>query len=37
LASAIENIRKQDVHSVEDLKVLEETIRGQVHRLNRHL
>ncbi len=29
LTSAIENIRKQDVHSVEDLKVLEETIRGQ--------
>ena len=29
LTSAIENIRKQDVHSVEDLEVLEETIRGQ--------
>jgi len=29
LTCAIENIRKQDVHSVEDLKVLEETIRGQ--------
>lgn len=29
LTSAIENIRKQNVHSVEDLKVLEETIRGQ--------
>ena len=29
LTSAIENIRKQDVHSVEDLKMLEETIRGQ--------
>ena len=29
LTSAIENIRKQDVHSVEDLKTLEETIRGQ--------
>lgn len=29
LTSAIENIRRQDVHSVEDLKVLEETIRGQ--------
>ena len=29
LTSAIENIRKQDVHSVEDLKVLEKTIRGQ--------
>ena len=29
LTSAIENIRKQDVHSVEDLKALEETIRGQ--------
>ena len=29
LTSAIENIRKQDVHSVEDLKILEETIRGQ--------
>ena len=29
LTSAIENIRAQDVHSVEDLKVLEETIRGQ--------
>lgn len=29
LTSAIENIRKQDVHSVEDLKVLEDTIRGQ--------
>ncbi|MDY5818827.1 MAG: class I SAM-dependent DNA methyltransferase, partial [Treponema sp.] len=28
LTSAIENIRKQDVHSVEDLKTLEETIRG---------
>ena len=29
LTSAIENIRRQDVRSVEDLKVLEETIRGQ--------
>lgn len=29
LTSAIENIRKQDVHSVDDLKTLEETIRGQ--------
>lgn len=29
LTSAIENVRKQDVHSVEDLKTLEETIRGQ--------
>lgn len=29
LTSAIENIRRQDVHSVEDLKVLEKTIRGQ--------
>ena len=29
LTSAIENIRAQDVHSVEDLKTLEETIRGQ--------
>ena len=29
LTSAIENIRKQDVHSVEDMKVLEETICGQ--------
>lgn len=29
LTSAIENIRKQDVHSIEDLKTLEETIRGQ--------
>ena len=29
LTSAIENIRKQDVHSVEDLKTLEETIHGQ--------
>ena len=29
LTSAIENIRKQDVHSVEDLKTLESTIRGQ--------
>ena len=29
LTSAIENIRSKDVHSVEDLKVLEETIRGQ--------
>ena len=29
LTSAIENIRKQDVHSVEELKTLEETIRGQ--------
>ena len=29
LTSAIENIRAQDVHSVEDLKVLEDTIRGQ--------
>lgn len=28
LTSAIENIRRQDVHSVEDLKVLEETVRG---------
>lgn len=28
LTSAIENIRAQDVHSVEDLKTLEETIRG---------
>lgn len=29
LTSAIENIRNQDVHSVEDLKTLESTIRGQ--------
>lgn len=29
LTSAIENIRKQDVHSVEDLKILQDTIRGQ--------
>ena len=29
LTSAIENIRAQDVRSVEDLKVLEDTIRGQ--------
>ena len=29
LTSAIENIMAQDVHSVEDLKNLEETIRGQ--------
>lgn len=29
LTSVIENIRSKDVHSVEDLKVLEETIRGQ--------
>lgn len=29
LTSAIENIRRQDVHSVEDLKILEDTIRGQ--------
>lgn len=29
LTCAIENIRKQDVHSVEDLKVLNATIRGQ--------
>ena len=29
LTSAIENIRKQDVHSVEDMNVLEETICGQ--------
>ena len=29
LTSAIENIRSQDVHSVEDLKTLENTIRGQ--------
>ena len=29
LTSAIENIRSKDVHSVEDLKVLEETIHGQ--------
>ena len=29
LTSAIENIRAQDVHSVDDLKTLEETIRGQ--------
>ncbi len=29
LTSAIENIRAQDVHSVEDLKTLENTIRGQ--------
>lgn len=29
LTSAIENIRKQDVHSVKDLKTLESTIRGQ--------
>ena len=29
LTSAIENIRSQDVHSVEDLKTLEDTIRGQ--------
>lgn len=28
LTSAIENIRRQDVHSVEDLKVLEATIHG---------
>ena len=28
LTSAIENIRSQDVHSVEDLKTLEETIQG---------
>ncbi len=28
LTSAIENIRKQDVKSVEDLKILEETIHG---------
>lgn len=28
LTSAIENIRAQDVHSVEDLKTLEETIQG---------
>jgi type I restriction enzyme M protein len=28
LTSAIENIRSQDVHSVEDLKILEETIQG---------
>ena len=29
LTCAIENIRKQDVHSVEDLKTLNSTIRGQ--------
>ena len=29
LTSAIENIRKNDVHSVEDLRVLEQTIMGQ--------
>ena len=29
LTSAIENIRRRDLHSVEDLKTLEETIRGQ--------
>ncbi len=29
LTSAIENIRRQDVHSVEDLKILEKTICGQ--------
>ena len=29
LTCAIENIRKQDVHSVEDLKVLQDTIHGQ--------
>ena len=29
LTCAIENIRKQDVHSVQDLKTLNETIRGQ--------
>ena len=29
LTSAIENIRNQDAHSVEDLKTLESTIRGQ--------
>ena len=29
LTSAIENIRSKDVHSVEDLKVLEETVRGE--------
>lgn len=29
MTSAIENIRKQDVHFVEDLKTLESTIRGQ--------
>ncbi len=29
LTSAIENIRAKDVHSVEDLKTLENTIRGQ--------
>ncbi len=29
LTSAIENIRKQDVHSVDDLKVLESSIQGQ--------
>ena len=29
LTSAIENIRKQDVHSVEDARFLEKTIRGQ--------
>lgn len=29
LTSAIENIRKQDVHSVEDARLLEKTIRGQ--------
>lgn len=29
LTSAIENIRAQDVHSVDDLKTLENTIRGQ--------
>ena len=29
LTSAIENIRKNDVHSVDDLRVLEQTIMGQ--------
>lgn len=29
LTSAIENIRKQDVRSVDDLRILENTIRGQ--------
>ena len=29
LTSAIENIRAHDVHSVEDVKILEDTIRGQ--------
>lgn len=29
LTCAIENVRSQDVHSVEDLKTLESTIRGQ--------